>query len=230
MKSQRWLLTTLATAAVGTGFLVGRSERMTVAQVDDGPKATSRTGKYQIATYSGPSSKAYCLMVDTESGELWSWAPGGNQRAWERVLPSPRRKMATARDEPITGDLAKLQGTWTGSDEVFHFRWTINGNISTFDNTSRDGNNIGLTSRITVNDRAKPHKTIDKTVISRYGAAGGGAAPVHILGIYEFIDENTIRINNGFNNERPTEFGARDSWSSGVFTLKRETKKDETKD
>jgi hypothetical protein len=211
-----------------TDFILNRTA--TTATISPQTRqANGRIGKYQIATYSGPNSSVYCLMVDTESGELWSWGPGGNQKAWEKVLPEPRRTTATAVDQPITGDLVRLQGTWTGSDEVFHFRWTINGNISTFDNTSRDGNNIGLTGRITVNDRARPHKTIDETVISRYGGAGGGVAPVHVLGIYEFIDENTIRINNGFNNERPTEFGARNSWSSGVFALKRKTKGDETK-
>ena len=97
MKSQRWLLTTLATAAVGTGFLIGRSERMAVAQVEGSPKANGRIGKYQIATYRGPTSSAYCLMVDTERGELWSWGPGGKQKAWEKVLPAPIPKHGQCR-------------------------------------------------------------------------------------------------------------------------------------
>lgn len=97
MKSQRWLLATLVTAAVCLGFVVGKSENVAVAQ-GNAPKANGRIGKYQIAAYTtgGPASSAYCLMVDTETGELWSWGPGGNQQVWEKILPELRLQPGAA--------------------------------------------------------------------------------------------------------------------------------------
>jgi hypothetical protein len=91
MKSRRWFLATLAIAAVGLGFVLGRSEKEAVAQAN-APKADGRIGKYQIATYTTgePAGMVNCLMVDTETGELWSWGPGGSQKAWEKVLPGLR--------------------------------------------------------------------------------------------------------------------------------------------
>jgi hypothetical protein len=83
---------------------------------------------------------------------------------------------------------------------------------------------VGGTSRIAIDELAKPYKTIDDTILTRYG--GGG--PDHVFGIYEFIDANTIRICNGF-DKRPTDFGGRGSQSFMVFTLKRETKEDKDK-
>ena len=73
---------------------------------------------------------------------------------------------------------------------------------------------------------ARPHKTIDHTDIVRYGGSGNG--PDHILGIYEFVDENTIKFCNGF-DKRPTEFKNGNGGPPIMFTLKRETKEDKTK-
>ena len=137
--------------------------------------------------------------------------------------------IAPAADEPIKGDLARLQGTWTGRtmrDGVLQSTMNIKGDVCSFDNVSPNGEKIGFTSKIEVNEQAKPHKTIDHTDIIRYGGSGNG--PDHILGIYEFVDDNTIKFCNGF-DKRPTEFKNGDGGRLIMFTLKRETKGDNAK-
>ena len=91
---------------------------------------------------------------------------------------------ASADDNPIKGHLATLQGTWTGKtgrDGFYQSTMTIKGDVCSFDNVTRNGEKIGYTSKITVNEKARPHKTIDQTHIVRYGGSGKG--PDHILGI-----------------------------------------------
>ncbi len=134
--------------------------------------------------------------------------------------------IAPAADEPIKGDLARLQGTWvatTGQGDRFQTTFNIKGNLCSFDNVTESGSKIGGTSTITVDELAKPYKTIDQTITSRYGDAGGG--PEHVVGIYEFIDANTIRFCNGF-DKRPTDFQGGGSRIFVAFTLKRETEED----
>ncbi len=223
MNSQRGLCAALGVAAIGLGFVIGRSERVAVAQKADAPKTNGRIGKYQITSCNtgGPASNVICLMVDTETGELWSWAPGGSSRTWEPVLPELRRKI-TAADNPQMSDLARLQGRWTGktgANGLFQTTMTIKGDTCSLDNIRAGGNRIGLTGKIVINEQARPHKTIDTMNIIRYGGTGEG--PDHVEGIYEFIDDDTIKICNGFNG-RPTRFMSGEGGSSMVFTLKRE--------
>lgn len=137
--------------------------------------------------------------------------------------------IALADDKPIKGDLAKFQGRWTGKtgrNDAFQSTMTIKGDVCSFDNVRRDGEKIGYTSKIEVNGQATPHKAIDQTNIIRYG--GSGTGPEQIFGIYEFIDDNTIRICNGFDG-RPTEFKNGDRQAPTLFTLKRETTEDKVK-
>jgi hypothetical protein len=138
---------------------------------------------------------------------------------------------AYSDDTPLKGDLAKLQGVWkgkTGRDGFFDSVMTIKGDAGTFDNTTKDGRKIGLKYKLTVNDKAKPHKTMDHSEIVRYGGSGKG--PEHVYCIYEFIDENTVRFSNGF-DKYPTEFKDDDDRQPFQFTLKRVTeKKDKDKD
>ena len=138
--------------------------------------------------------------------------------------------IAPADDKLIKGDLARLQGTWvgrTGQDGRFQTTVTIKENLCSFDNATDSGSKIGGTSSIVIDELAKPYKTIDANIISRYGGGGGGA-PNHVFGIYEFIDANTIRICNGF-DRRPTDFQGGASQSFMVFTLKRERDEDKAK-
>ena len=137
--------------------------------------------------------------------------------------------IAPAADEPVKGDLARLQGTWVGATgQGGHFQTTFNikGNLCSFDNVTESGSKIGGASRITLDELAKPHKTIDQTITSRYGGVGRG--PEHVSGIYEFIDANTIRICNGF-DKRPTDFEGGGNRSFMTFTLTRETEEDRAK-
>jgi hypothetical protein len=134
---------------------------------------------------------------------------------------------APADEKPKKGDLAKLQGTWTGKtglDGCLQTTFIFNGDSCLFDNVTKSGEKIGGTGKVALDELAKPHKTITQTIISRYGGVGRG--PDHVFGIYEFIDANTVRICNGF-DQRPTDFSGRDSQDFMVFTLKRETKEEE---
>ena len=101
----------------------------------------------------------------------------------------------SADDNPIKGHLAMLQGTWTGKtgrDGFYQSTMTIKGDVCSFDNVARNGEKIGYTSKIAVNEKAGPHKTIDQTEIVRYGGSRKG--PDHVLGIYEFVDKIRSRF------------------------------------
>jgi hypothetical protein len=133
-------------------------------------------------------------------------------------------------DKPLTGDLAKLQGVWegktgrerkTGREGMLVTVMTIKGDTGRVDNTTPNGNKIGLTFKFTINESAKPFKTMDRFDIVRYGGAGTG--PNHIFTIYEFLNDNTIRFCNGF-DKYPTEFKSADDFSTTLATLKRVTK------
>jgi hypothetical protein len=157
----------------------------------------------------------------------------GPRRVTARLNPRPRLAgpplekdesggIAPADDKPIKGDLARLQGTWTARLDPFQSTMTIRGHTCWFDNVAADGSRVGLISTIDVNERARPHKTIDDTHITRYGRGGPGLD--RVLGIYEFLDEDTIRINNGSDDERPAGFDeGPDDWRSGAFIMKRDT-------
>ena len=137
--------------------------------------------------------------------------------------------VAPADDKPIKGDLARLQGTWTGRtmrDGALQSTMNIKGDVCSLDNVLPNGDKMGFTSKIEVNEQARPHKTIDHTDIIRYGGSRNG--PDHILGIYELVDDNTIKFCNGF-DKRPTEFKNGNGGPPIMFTLKRETKEDKAK-
>jgi hypothetical protein len=130
---------------------------------------------------------------------------------------------ASADDTPKKGDLAKIQGVWkgkTGRNGMFESVMTIKGDTGRLDNTTANGRKIGLTYKITIDEGAKPHKTLDSSDIVRYGGSGKGAD--HVFGIYEFVDDNTIRFCNGF-DKYPTEFKDGDDGPPILFTLKRVT-------
>ena len=136
-----------------------------------------------------------------------------------------------ADDKPIEGDLAKLQGSWsgkTGRNGVFTTVWTIKGDQVQFDNVTESGKKTtGGTGILALDGQGKPHKTIDSTIVKRQGGIGGG--PGIVLGIYEFVDADTIRICNG-SPTRPAAFGEDvDGEFRMTFTLKRVTGPKESK-
>ena len=130
-----------------------------------------------------------------------------------------------AEDAPIEGDLAKLQGSWsgkTGRNGIFFTVWTINKDTLDCENTMPDGRKVGFVSKLVVDGRAKPRKTMDCLIIRRNG--GSGNAPDRVLGIYEFIDDDTIRVCNN-SPERPSEFKQAENGLPIMFTLKRDREK-----
>jgi uncharacterized protein (TIGR03067 family) len=125
-------------------------------------------------------------------------------------------------DKPLTGDLAKLQGTWkgkTGQDGRFESVMTLKRDTGALDNTTADGSKMGLTYKFEIDEKAEP-KRIHTYEIVRYG--GNGSGPEHVYGIYRFIDENTVEFCNGFNGQYPTEFKGGEP-GTFLFTLKRDT-------
>jgi hypothetical protein len=126
-------------------------------------------------------------------------------------------------DKPLTGDMAKFQGTWkgeTGRDGQYQTVMIFKGHAGTTDNTTLNGDKIGLTYKFDIDEKAKPHKRIHIYDIVRYG--GNGSGPDQVYGIYEFVDANTIRFCNGFDGRYPTEFKDGERRSSLLFTIKRE--------
>jgi uncharacterized protein (TIGR03067 family) len=126
-----------------------------------------------------------------------------------------------ADDRPIDGELAKLQGTWsgkTGRNGIMITVWTIKKDILESENTLPSGKKVGGTFKLVVDGQARPHKTIDSLTIRRDGGKGSG--PDRVVGIYEFVDKDTIRVCNGA-PDRPSEFKAGAGGLPVMFTLKR---------
>lgn len=138
-----------------------------------------------------------------------------------REFAAFRAERESANDEHLTGDLAKIQGTWTGktgTNGLLQTVETFKGKTGRTDNTTPDGKEIGLVFRFELDENAKPYKRMHVYDIARYGGGAGGPKEVH--GIYTFIDDNTIMFCNGFDGKYPTAF--ENSASSLVCTLKRE--------
>ena len=87
-------------------------------------------------------------------------------------------------------------------DGALQSTMNIKGDVCSLDNILPNGKKMGFASKIEVNEQARPRKTMDHTDINRYGGSGNG--PDHILGIYELVDDDTIKFCNGF-DKRPTE-------------------------
>ncbi len=134
---------------------------------------------------------------------------------------NPRAARETDNDEHLTGDLARLQGTWTGTtgtNEHFQTVEAFKGKTGRTDNTTPDGKEIGLIYRFDIDEDAKPHKRMHIYDIARYPGSGGGG-PKEVHAIYKFIDDNTIMYCNGFDGQYPAAF--ENSASAPVCTMTR---------
>ena len=131
---------------------------------------------------------------------------------------------ADEKAEKPKGDLGKLQGKWTtkmkGPDgQEIPLLTIIEGKTASFKVTIPEGREIEFKGEITIDEQSKPHKTIDWV---KFTTATGEAAPDN-LGIYEIVDENTIKVRNGgHGNERPSDFKESQNGPPRLFTLKRE--------
>jgi RNA polymerase sigma factor (sigma-70 family) len=125
----------------------------------------------------------------------------------------------TRDDEPLTGDLARIQGTWkadTGGPKDLQFVETFKRDTGAFENTAPDGRKFGATFRFEIDEKAEPCRRIHFYDMRRNGGNGSEARQVH--GIYTFIDDNTILFCNRFDGTYPKGF----DYGERVFTLKRE--------
>jgi uncharacterized protein (TIGR03067 family) len=132
--------------------------------------------------------------------------------------------VARARaDEPApSGDLAKLQGDWTatfGPQNNIVVVLTVKGNSALLA-FSRDGQSIESMGEIKIDEKAKPHKTLDWV---KFTTQTGDTAPVN-LGIYRLSGDAITICNGGPGNERPTEFKAGEAGQPPqLFVLNRKT-------
>ncbi len=132
---------------------------------------------------------------------------------------------ARAADDPKPqGDLAKIQGRWTGKvgpEKNFPLVLVIEGTKANASFTRPDGTDVELKGKIKL-DEAKAPKQMDWTGFVR---PDGNAAEDN-LGIYE-LDGDTLRVcNGGPGNDRPDKFEDGTDGPPHVILLKREKAKD----
>jgi uncharacterized protein (TIGR03067 family) len=128
---------------------------------------------------------------------------------------------ARADDKPA-GDLAKLQGKWTtkySADSKTTLTLVIAGkSVEATFISDQGGGGMAMKGEVTVNEAAKPHKTIDFTNFKRLG--GENLPPD--LGIYVIEDDNTVKVcAGGPGKDRPTEFKIEEK-GPRVVVLKRQ--------
>ena len=131
---------------------------------------------------------------------------------------------ATADDKSAKGELQKFQGTWAGTStfggQPLQMAVTVKEDSWTFENTRPNGAKITGSCKFAINEKAIPVKTIDLIGLVRR-TARGDSNPETQLAIYEFLDDDTLKICNG-GNERPAEFKEGiDGGRPKLFTLKR---------
>jgi hypothetical protein len=121
------------------------------------------------------------------------------------IPAGPDEERGTDDDKPLTGDLAKIQGTWkerNGGNKNSQFAETFKRDTGAFDNTRPDGTKFGGTFRFEIDEKAEPYRRIHLYDMGR--SVGNGGAPHEVHGIYTFIDDNTIMFCNRFDGKYPT--------------------------
>ena len=137
------------------------------------------------------------------------------------LVLSPFAAMADEKAPEPKGDLAKLQGTWTakaGPEKNIPISITIKGSAVSLKVTAPTGDDYTSDGEVKIDEAAKPYKTIDW---SKFTGPNGDAIPEN-LGLYEFVDADTLRVcSGGPGKERPTEFKAGDGGAPSLLTLNR---------
>lgn len=112
-----------------------------------------------------------------------------------------------ADDAALSGDLAKIQGRWTGKfgrDNDIVVAFEIKGNEVSGHFTTKDGEDVKLKGELKLDESAKPHKAVDWV---KFTGRDGQELPAN-LGIYSIEGDEFKVCNGGPNNPRPTEFKA----------------------
>jgi uncharacterized protein (TIGR03067 family) len=131
---------------------------------------------------------------------------------WTRV----KEKLA---EKPITGDLGKFQGSWTGkagANQDISINLTIQGNAVTARWERGDGTELVLKGEMRVNELANP-KTVDFFNFKR----SDGEETKDNLGIYAFDGDQVKICTGGPGNERPTELKAGEDGQPNLFVFTR---------
>jgi len=131
----------------------------------------------------------------------------------------------TARGEDTApapnGDLAKLQGKWTaqvGPEKQVKITLTIKDQNVVLSFPTPEGDERELKGEIRIDEKAKPHKTIDWVKFVR--PDGQDAQENH--SIYELDGDSFKLCSGGPGNERPTEFKAGEGGPPNLIVLTRE--------
>ena len=126
----------------------------------------------------------------------------------------------------LTGDLAKLQGTWEGMggpNKDTHFTLILEGNKATLV-FEAGGEQIKVNGEFKLDEKAAP-KTIDWT---KFTAPGGDAIGDN-MGIYKLEGDKLTLCSGGPGNERPTEFKEGDGGPPNLSVVTRVKDKDKEK-
>lgn len=161
-----------------------------------------------------PDNLGIYMFKNKDTIEIMNGGPG-KERPTEfkdgekgRQIITLKRDAKPAKDqkEDVKGDLAKLQGDWTGKvgpENDIPVTMTVKGRSMTFVVNPPDGNEFILRGEITLDESKQPFKTIDWTKIT---LPDGGAVPDH-HGLYRFDGDTTFEVcTNSPADERPTEF------------------------
>ncbi len=116
-----------------------------------------------------------------------------------------------AGDDALKGDLKALQGAWTASSEAGEVTYTFEGKSLKVHAPNRQ-----YTITVTLDEAAKPHRTIDMKIDEAPEDAKGKTSK----GIYKIEDANTVVICFSGMGERPTKF-EQNGFEQIVITLKR---------
>jgi uncharacterized protein (TIGR03067 family) len=102
-----------------------------------------------------------------------------------------------ADDAKVEGDLKKMQGEWTWANEGGAAVWTFKGNKLTV-----KGQNRTYEMTVTLNEKAKPEKTLDMKIDKAPDDAKGKTSPA----IYKFDGEDKLIVCFAPEGKRPEKY------------------------
>ena len=161
-----------------------------------------------------PDNLGIYMFKDKDTIEIVSGGPGKerpsefkNGEGLPQIITLKREaKPAKDQKEDVKGDLAKLQGDWTGKvgpENDIPATMTVKGRSATLVVNPPGGDEIVLKGEFTVDESKQPFKTIDWTKITL--PDGSDFPDYH--GLYRFDGDTTFEVcTNGPGKERPTEF------------------------